>query len=128
MDSIYNCERLYVPPGATSNHYTLIHLDCPVRNRKPIAFSQKRNAAVGDSVFVIGNPFGLPTKYADDAKIRSLTQTGYVANTDTFGGNSGSAIFDAQTLKAIGMLTSGESILDISFIQEGLEFLGIVVD
>ena len=33
----------------------------------------------------------------------------FVANTDTFGGNSGSGVFDLSTLQQVGILVRGET-------------------
>jgi hypothetical protein len=52
----------------------------------------------------------LPLKVAGGAKVRSNSSPGYfVANLDTYGGNSGSAVFNAQTLKVEGVLVRGET-------------------
>jgi V8-like Glu-specific endopeptidase len=63
---------------------------------------------VGSEVLVIGHPTGLPTKLADGAVIRSLKETYFIANLDTYGGNSGSAVFDANSGLVEGILVRGE--------------------
>jgi hypothetical protein len=61
-------------------------------------------------IFVIGYPSGLPLKYAPGSRIRDTAANAYfVANLDTFGGNSGSGVFDAQTRDLIGVLVRGET-------------------
>lgn len=106
-ENIYSCDRVYTPPNAKTNEYALIHLTRPVENRRPLKLANE-NAQIKDAVFVIGNPLGLATKYADDAQIRSISEGNYIVNTDTFGVNSGSAIFKASTNEVIGMLVGGD--------------------
>ncbi len=58
---------------------------------------------------VIGHPAGLPTKVSGGAKVRDAGPTGhFVANLDTYGGNSGSAVFNAKTGLIEGILVRGE--------------------
>ncbi len=61
-------------------------------------------------VFVLGHPSGLPTKFADGANVRdnSLAPS-FLANLDTYGGNSGSPVFNAQTREVEGILARGEA-------------------
>jgi hypothetical protein len=66
---------------------------------------------VGTRVGVIGHPAGLPAKIAfgDTAQVRESSKAGYfVANLDTFGGNSGSPVFNADTGLVEGILVRGE--------------------
>ncbi len=59
-------------------------------------------------VYVLGYPDGLPLKYAPGAWVRNNSKTSYfVANLDTFGGNSGSPVFDSQTNALVGLLVRG---------------------
>jgi V8-like Glu-specific endopeptidase len=57
---------------------------------------------------VIGHPTGLPTKVSAGANVRSVNDVYFVANLDTFGGNSGSAVFNAETGEIEGILVRGE--------------------
>ncbi len=62
----------------------------------------------GDNIVVIGHPSGLPTKIAGGANIRSVNSVYFQANLDTYGGNSGSAVFNADTGLLEGILVRGE--------------------
>jgi Trypsin-like peptidase domain len=63
-----------------------------------------------ESVYVIGHPVGLPLKYADGANVRLNSNNEYfVANLDTFGGNSGSPVFNGNTHEVEGILVRGET-------------------
>ena len=60
-------------------------------------------------MLVIGHPSGLPTKIANRAYVRSNSHAAFFqANLDTYGGNSGSAVFDALTGVVEGILVRGE--------------------
>lgn len=66
---------------------------------------------VGTRVGVIGHPAGLPAKIAfgETTQVRESSKVGYfVANLDTFGGNSGSPVFNADTGVVEGILVRGE--------------------
>src|SRR6185295_6557109 len=61
-------------------------------------------------IIVIGHPAGLPTKVAGGAAVRDEKPAGYfTANLDTYGGNSGSAVFNAVTGLVEGILVRGEN-------------------
>lgn len=74
----------------------------------PLKFRESGTAGDGEQLVVIGHPSGLPTKIAGGAKIRSGEAAYFTANLDTFGGNSGSAVFNATTGIVEGILVRGE--------------------
>ncbi len=90
--------------------FALVRLDRPVRGVEPLTLrTSPGTAPVGAELAVIGHPTGLPTKLAANAFVREV-QPGYlVANLDTFGGNSGSAVFNAKTGEVEGILVRGET-------------------
>jgi hypothetical protein len=88
--------------------WALVELDRPVSGRNPLLF--RRDGHVDDltPVYVVGHPAGLPKKIAGRAEIRVNTHPDYfVANLDTYGGNSGSPVFNAQTHEVEGILVRG---------------------
>ncbi|MEM1047777.1 MAG: serine protease [Pseudomonadota bacterium] len=90
--------------------YAVVRLDRPAIG-KPIARLQ-RDAKIADNegVYVIGHPSGLPMKYAPDAVVRDNSRRDFfTANLDTYGGNSGSAVFNAETHEVEGILVRGET-------------------
>jgi S1-C subfamily serine protease len=81
------------------------------RDIKAPAFkwSTERQLAIGEPVYMIGHPYGLPKKIAANASIQDNTGLGYFYTTlDAFAGNSGSPVFRLQTNELIGVLVSGE--------------------
>lgn len=78
---------------ATGEDFAVIKLDRPVAQVAPLAYRQSRMmGAGGENLTVIGHPSGLPLKVAGDASVRSVLPEFLVANLDTYGGNSGSAV------------------------------------
>ena len=110
---VYSCKSILktVVNSKTSGNgadFAVIQLDRKVEGRKPLAFRQSGQVAKGAGLVVIGHPSGLPTKIAGGANVRSLESGYLVANLDTFGGNSGSAVFNATTGEVEGILVRGE--------------------
>ncbi|MGX7004886.1 trypsin-like serine peptidase [Caballeronia sp. KNU42] len=97
--------RAQEPNGAD---YAVIKVDRPITNHAPLVLSVDKDIAVGDEVYVIGFPSGLPMKLADNAFVRSVSTRGYfVSNLDVFGGNSGSPVFIAGSETVAGILVRG---------------------
>jgi S1-C subfamily serine protease len=109
--NVYRCKSIVktVLDRSTSNDFAVIKLDRKVTDRRILEFRNSGTASVGDNLVVIGHPTGLPTKIADGSKVRSLKGTYFVANLDTYGGNSGSAVFNADTGLIEGILVRGET-------------------
>ncbi|MEA3307105.1 MAG: serine protease [Elusimicrobiota bacterium] len=91
--------------------YALIKLDRAVKGHAPLPVSRNpKTIAQGTDLFVIGHPVGLPVKLAGGASVRNASPDGYfVANLDTYGGNSGSAVFNKKTNLIEGILVRGET-------------------
>lgn len=89
--------------------WALIKLDRKVAGHKPLPVNRKANLKKGDAITVIGHPVGLPLKIAGGATVRDFSKKGYfVADLDTFGGNSGSPVFNTKTKKIEGILVRGD--------------------
>jgi hypothetical protein len=75
--------------------------------------------AQGDGVMVVGYPLGLPVKIAAGATVRGFGSGFFVANLDTYEGNSGSAVFNNDSMSrgqliVEGILVRGENDFDIT--------------
>jgi hypothetical protein len=89
--------------------WALIQLDRPVTGRAVLKVRRSGRIADNAPVSVIGYPSGLPIKFADGANVRDNTPTAFfVANLDTYGGNSGSPVFGADGTVE-GILVRGEA-------------------
>ncbi len=115
-DNIYFCDRVFYPENTHDTDFALLHLTQPVVGRKPLELAEAP-LETGEPVFVIGNPLGVPTKYADDATIRSRDRLVYLSDLDTFGCSSGSATFSATTHKVFGLVFAGEEDFDFDEIN-----------
>lgn len=109
---IYSCKKVISSDLSSyfNQDYGLVKLDRKVTNREPLEIRNDGLVDSNASLFVIGSPSGLPLKVADDAKVRENTHPFFFkTNTDTFQGNSGSAIFNAKTGVVEGILVRGEN-------------------
>ncbi len=109
-DEVYKCKEIIERSlgRGTSDDYALIRLGRVVKDRSPLEFRKSGKISEGESIFVIGNPSGLPTKVANGAYVRSNEkQEFFVTNLDTYGGNSGSAVFNSHGTVE-GILVRGE--------------------
>lgn len=91
--AIVRVDRAITAPGATA---------LPIRRSGTVAH--------GDRVGVIGHPWGLPKKIAfgTTTVVRDISAEGYfTANLDTYGGNSGSPVFNALSGIVEGILVRG---------------------
>jgi Trypsin-like peptidase domain len=96
--------------------WALVRIDRPVTNHRIVRI--RRAGRIGDTqtIHVIGHPSGLPTKFAGGAAVRSNQPNEFfVANLDTYGGNSGSPVFNSDTHEVEGILVRGET----DFVQQG---------
>lgn len=92
--------------------FAIIELDRNVTNHAPLKLAARtvdNELAKGDRLLMIGHPAGLPTKIEDGGKVRDSSTPGFfMANTDSYGGNSGSAVFNLKTGEIEGVLVRGE--------------------
>lgn len=107
---VYGCSALVGREEVgTGADWALVRLDRPVTDREPLLTTREDAPAPGLPLVVIGHPAGLPTKIAGGASVRDPSPKGYfTANLDTYGGNSGSAVFNAYTGDVVGILVRGE--------------------
>ncbi|OUR95276.1 hypothetical protein A9Q84_15655 [Halobacteriovorax marinus] len=111
-DSVYSCKRIVDQKlsRSTSNDYAVVELDRKVTGRTPLKFRTSGKVNNGEEIVVIGHPSGLPSKISGDAFVRNNSNSVYFAsNLDTFGGNSGSAVFNARTGEVEGILVRGHN-------------------
>lgn len=105
---IYYCSEVIVCNGGYQDG-ALIRLDREVTGHSPLPIRTAGIIPDDEQLLVIGHPVGLPRKYAGGATIRDNNESTYFqANLDTYVGNSGSAVFNANTLQVEGILVSGQ--------------------
>lgn len=96
--------------------WSLVRLDRRVTNHRVARIRRVGRIGNTQAVHVIGHPSGLPTKSAAGAAVRDNQPNAFfVANLDTYGGNSGSPVFNSDTHEVEGILVRGET----DFVQQG---------
>jgi hypothetical protein len=109
--------------AADGTDWALVRLDRAVGGRKPVPIRTSGKISGTGRLFVVGHPCGLPQKYAPGARVRDNTPTPFfVANLDTYGGNSGSPVFNATSYKVEGILVRGEN----DFVTNGTCYVSLV--
>lgn len=96
--------------------WALVQIDRPVTNHRVVKIRRAGKISDAQVIHVIGHPTGLPTKFAGNAAVRdNQPEAFFVANLDTYGGNSGSPVFNSDTQEVEGILVRGET----DFIRQG---------
>jgi V8-like Glu-specific endopeptidase len=109
-DHVFSCSSIvHTVFELKGEDFSIVKLDRPVTFVAPVSFRKQGMPVVGDSLKVIGHPAGLPLKLAGGAAVRALDEKFFVANLDTYGGNSGSAVFNSVTGEVEGVLVRGEA-------------------
>lgn len=105
---VYRGRRILArQPGEGGPDYALVQLNRTVAGHEPLPVRRSGRPADGTPLYVIGHPSGLPAKFAAGAKVRDSDGDNLYANTDTFGGNSGSPVFNANNDEIVGVLVFG---------------------
>ncbi len=115
---IFSCQSIVVRQQATVNgqnlDYAIVRLDRPATPRfvpAPVRTATTAIAA-GQAVTVIGSGSGIPFKIDSGGTVRdprASTLDYFVATTDTFGGNSGSGVYENSGYTVAGILVRGET-------------------
>lgn len=108
---VLECDSIIARELNSQNDYAIIRLNKVALGRTPLKLRRSGSIAVNEGVAVIGHPSGLPLKIADGANVRSVPagRSHFVSTLDTYGGNSGSPVFNTRTLEVEGILVRGEN-------------------
>jgi V8-like Glu-specific endopeptidase len=112
-EDIFSCAAV-VARKQGSVDYAVVRLDRPATPRFTPAPVSTGNAAMalGENVAVMGCSSGIPFKIDSGGSVRdprSGTQDYFVATTDTFGGNSGSGVYETSGYTVRGILVRGDT-------------------
>jgi len=120
-ENAFECSEVIAKETPTAEDsyldYAIIKLDRPT-GRAALDYATDEHLEAQDKVAVIGYPSGLPLKVASDAFVMS-NESGdpfFIANLDTFGGNSGSPVINTDTYQVEGIVVSGMP--DYAFSEE----------
>lgn len=108
-ENVFGCKKIIYATVSLKRDFALIQLSRKTK-RTPLKIRKYGKIKDAQEIFVIGHPSGLPMKFADGAKVQSNDFLNFFStNLDTFGGNSGSPVFNAQTKKVEGILVRGRN-------------------
>ncbi|MCO4754138.1 MAG: trypsin-like peptidase domain-containing protein [Bacteriovoracaceae bacterium] len=110
LDKLYYCKHVVVGDYRGMADYAIIKLDRVVEGRKPLKLRKKGRVKNKTKLFALGHPSGLPLKYTDEAKVVTNSHREFFsANLDTFQGNSGSPVFNAEDNVVEGIVVRGRT-------------------
>ena len=112
-DRLYSCGSVEISVSTGGKDWAVVRLDRSVPDSvaSPVRVASTE-VAIGTPVMSIGHPDGLPRKYAGDAQVKEVMQSGtdafrFSTNVDAFVGSSGSGVFDIETREMVGILING---------------------
>lgn len=110
--NVYRCSRVVEAKhtfGFGSQDYALVEIDRVVEDVVPLAIRTEGIVKNDDPLVVIGHPSGLPLKVSSGAKVihNEPFLNYFISNLDTYGGNSGSPVFNDKTGIVEGILVRG---------------------
>jgi len=111
-DNVYTGSSIVGRVWTATNDWAIVKLDRPVTASGALPFKIRRTDVVqpGTPLGVIGHPAGLPLKlaYGPATVVSDSAPTNFFrANLDTYGGNSGSPVINAETGLVEGILVRG---------------------
>ena len=110
-ENVYNCAKVVAHRyDSRGLDYAIVELDRPVFDRTPLKLNLDHEIAKEQELVIMGYPWGLPGKIAENARVLNSKNEDvyFVANLDSFQGNSGSPVFNANTLEVEGILVRGK--------------------
>ncbi len=106
---VYSCKKVIFAKVTGKSDFAIIQLDRKVKDISPLKLRKEGKVKVGDKLAVIGHPSGLPKKVAAGAEVLKTQRKEYfVTSLDTFGGNSGSPVFNTESMEVEGILVRGK--------------------
>ncbi|MGH1467939.1 MAG: trypsin-like peptidase domain-containing protein [Bdellovibrionales bacterium] len=107
---VYSCDKLVAQKFTDFNaDWAVIKLDRPVAGHAPLKVRRSGSISPNTPLTLIGHPSGLPSKIARDGKVYDVRDAYFRADLDSYGGNSGSAVFNAETNEVEGILVRGRT-------------------
>lgn len=95
--------------GAATRDFCVFTVNKPIGQERIVKLSNSNQYTSKDNFYVIGFPCGLPMKICNSASFRQDAVTYFSINSDTYGGNSGSPVFNESTNEVEGILVRGNT-------------------
>lgn len=116
---IFSCQKLLKfeqKIGDKGADYSIIEMDREVIGIEPVKIADSQNEKAGDIVANYSYPLGLPLKLDVGKILRNSSQSNFIeVAVDTFGGSSGSGLFNSKN-ELIGILSRGSD----DFLEEDI--------
>lgn len=108
-NKVYEATEFIAGSEQNGEDFAVLKVDKPIPTFR-IPRIDRNNVLSSDNLFhVIGSPCGIPLKLATNANLRNNTNPLFFTITsDTYGGNSGSPVFNSETHAITGILVRGE--------------------
>lgn len=105
-EKIFNCKKVLYDNDTFGSDIAIVQID---REFPLSALSlTEQSLTLQDEILAVGFPSGLPMKSSGPGPIRSITDNIIIAELETYGGNSGSPVFNKNSNKIAGLLVGGE--------------------
>lgn len=112
-ENVFSCKELvfFRNPDAKNKSksvdFALVRLDREAQ-RPVVPLVRTKGLSAGDQVITMGYPTGMPLKFSLNAYVRRKKKFVVETNLDVYGGNSGSPVFEENSLHLEGIVTEGE--------------------
>ncbi len=125
QENVYFCEKIINPNNQNSKNRareaTIVRLTRDVTDRQPLKIRTSGTLQRDTPLAMIGHPNGIPIKIVDNGSARDWTEFSgknnianwikhhnyFLANLDSFAGNSGSPVINTKTGEVEGILIEG---------------------
>lgn len=113
--NVFHCKALVKAVLTDSGpDWGIVEVDRPMKDIPTVTVRSQGSPEPDAGLTVVGYPLGLPVKIAGNGKLRRLGDGYFEASLDTYGGNSGSAVFSSSHLRrdelfVEGILVRGEN-------------------
>lgn len=120
-DQIYRCTEVLVSQEGDPD-WSLIRLDRAVTDHVPMLARVSGRAREEQGLLITGHPYGMPRKYENAGVIKiDAAEAFFETNLDASPGNSGSPVFNRDTLEVEGLLVSGPALGFEEYPDEGCD-------
>ena len=107
-DNVFEISQVLDSKFSSDIDYSVFRVNKPIPSDRVVTLSNKTVYSNLDYFYVIGFPCGLPMKMCNSASFRrNNSQNFFQINSDTYGGNSGSPVFNENTNQVEGILVRG---------------------
>jgi len=110
-DNLYQIDHMDYVLNNGVEDWGVAYLTRDVVGRTPLNYRTSGTPDIGTPLILVGHPWGLPMKVAPNAEVKTYPSDSnyFQANTDSYAGNSGSMVVNADTFEVEGILVVGNA-------------------